>query len=136
MNVLFALVLMMTFSAPAAASEPVPGRPVYSISELNGMNPRFGTYEVLGYVVKIYECPPCPEGAQCKPCMADHIVVAEHRSRFAEYVLTDREMIVFTDNNPDLHVNRKYRFLIQIMNVKTTDQILNNPKLIYFERSR
>ncbi|MBZ0166215.1 MAG: hypothetical protein K8I00_05355 [Candidatus Omnitrophica bacterium] len=135
MNVLFALILMMTLGTPAAALEPVP-QTVYRISELNGINPRFGTYEVWGYVVKVYECPPCPEGAQCKPCMADHIVIAERRSRFAEYVLTDREMIVFTDDNSDLHLNRKYRFLIQIMNVKTTDQILNNPKLIYYERTR
>lgn len=135
MNVLLTLLLVFMLNGQAHAQEQVAPY-VYRISELNGLNPDFGTYEVVGYVVKIYDCPPCPEYSQCKPCMADHVVIAERRSRFAQYVLTDREMIVFIDNSDGLRVNKKYRFLIQIMNVKTVDQILNNPKLIYHERSR
>ncbi len=130
-----ALVLVFMVGSGAFAQERPEPR-VYRISDLNALNPQFGTYEVAGYVVKIYQCPPCPDGAQCKPCMPEHIVIAERRSRFAEYVLTDKEMIVFMNNPEQLRLNRKYRFVVQIMNAKTTDQILNNPKLIYFERSR
>ena len=135
MKGLLTLLFVVTLCAAGFAQER-PEPPVYSISELNALNPAFGTHEVSGYVVKVYECPECPEGTQCKPCMPDHVVIAERRSRFAEYVLTDKEMIVFADDTSPLRVNRKYRFLIQILNVKTADQVLNNPKLIYFERTR
>lgn len=135
MRGLLTLLLMVTLS-PAVFAQERSEPQVYRISELNALNPPFGTYEVSGYVVKIYECPPCPEDARCKPCMPGHIVIAERRSRFAEYVLTDKEMIVFVDDPGSLRVNRKYRFLIQILNVKSADQVLNNPKLIYFERTR
>lgn len=135
MKGLLPLLVMCCLTVPAYAQDR-PEPPVYGVSELNALNPSYGTFEVAGYVVKIYECPECPPGAQCKPCMPDHIVVAERRSRFAEYVLTDKEMIVFVDDVDGFRLNRKYRFLVQILNVKTADQILNNPKLIYYERIR
>ena len=135
MKGLLALLMVVWVCLPVSAQER-PEPPVYRISELNTLNPAYGTYEVSGFVVKVYECPVCPEGAQCKPCMPDHIVIAERRSRFAEYMLTNKEMIVFVDDPSVFKVNRRYRFLIQILNVKTVDQVLNNPKLIYFERLR
>lgn len=135
MRVLFALLIIGVMCGPVSGQvRPEPF--VHQISDLNRLNPSYGTHEVVGYVVKIYECPPCPKEAQCKPCMPDHIVIAERRSRFAEYVLTDREMIVFVDDVQGLRLNKKYRFLVRILNVKTMDQIINNPKLIYFERIR
>jgi hypothetical protein len=29
------------------------------------------------YVLEIHKCPPCPPGAQCKPCLGDYIVVTD-----------------------------------------------------------
>lgn len=107
----------------------------YTIHELNELKPTFGTYNVTGYVSKIYECPPCPEGALCKPCMPAHIVISERKTLLAKYALTDREMVVFVEDAAGLKVDKKYHFLIQILDVKTTDQAINNPKLIYFEEN-
>lgn len=38
------------------------------------------TFRISVMVVDVYRCPPCPEGAQCKPCIGDHILVKENKS--------------------------------------------------------
>ncbi len=106
------------------------------ISELNDRQPEFGVYTVVGYVVKIYECPPCPPDAYCKPCMPPNIVISERNSELAQYALTNQELLVFTtqEQSDELRMDRPYRFLLQVLDVKTTDQAINNVKLIHFER--
>ena len=39
--------------------------------------PEIGTVVLIGYVVDTYACPPCPAGAQCKPCQGDHVTIAD-----------------------------------------------------------
>ena len=39
--------------------------------------PETGTVILIGYVVDIYACPPCPTGAQCKPCQGDQVTIAD-----------------------------------------------------------
>jgi len=35
-----------------------------------------GSFRMEGaYVLEIHKCPPCPPGAQCKPCLGDYIVI-------------------------------------------------------------
>jgi len=51
---------------------------------------------VWGFVSKIYTCPPCPAGAQCKPCMRDNIVLSEQDKKLESYTLADGDIIVFT----------------------------------------
>lgn len=105
------------------------------ISELNDRQPEFGTFTVTGYVVKIYRCPPCPDGTHCKPCMPPNIVISERNTELAQYALTNQELIVFTtqEQSDELVLDRPYKFLLQVLDVKTTDQAINNVKLIYFE---
>lgn len=133
MKAKFVIVIMLVMMSGPGWSQLKPLTNFYKISELNRLKPAFGTYNVIGYVSKIYECPPCPQGALCKPCMPSHIVISEARTLLAKYALTDREMIVFIENAEGLKPDKKYVFLIKILDVKTTDQAINNPKLIYFE---
>ncbi|MGE0268808.1 MAG: hypothetical protein AB7S78_10200 [Candidatus Omnitrophota bacterium] len=133
MKVKIVIVIMLLLAGVPGWSQLKPLTNFYKISELNGLKPTFGTYNVVGYVSKIYECPPCPQGALCKPCMPPHIVISEARTLLAKYALTDREMVVFTESTEGLKQDKKYVFLIKILDVKTTDQAINNPKLIYFE---
>ena len=30
------------------------------------------------FVIEIHKCPPCPPGAQCKPCLGDYVVVTDN----------------------------------------------------------
>ena len=128
----FSIFILLALSS-VGWSHAKPLNNVYTISELNQLKPAYGTYNTTGYVAKIYECPRCPKGAVCKPCQPAHMVISETKPPLTQKELTDKEMIVFIDNSDGLKSKKKYNFLIKILDVKTTDQIVNNPKLIYFQ---
>ena len=106
---------------------------LYSIEEINKKEINYGTYHTVGYVVKIYECPACPEGALCKPCMVDNIVISHEKKELEVYSPGEKDLIVFVDDPKSFKLGKKYLFLIKILDVKTTDQSANNVKLVYFE---
>lgn len=41
-----------------------------------GPNQRLNSYEIEGYVQKVFWCPPCPPGAQCEPC-GDYFIIGD-----------------------------------------------------------
>lgn len=104
-----------------------------SIEELLKKKVAFGTYHTVGYVAKIYECPPCPESAQCKPCMRENIVISHDEKRLGGYDLGPKDLIVFVDDTRSFKLGQKYLFLIKILDAKTTDHPINNVQLIYSE---
>lgn len=105
----------------------------YTISELNQKNFGFGTYETEGYVVFIYHCY-CPKGALCKPCMQNNIIVSTRNQIKSSYSLSDQDLILFSDDIKQFDLGKKYTFIIQILDVKSTFQTLNNLKLIYAKK--
>lgn len=108
----------------------------YPIHEMNQKNFGLGTYEAEGFVISIYTCPPCAAHGLCKPCMNKNIVISEENKVFKGYEhVLDQDLIVFVDDTWPFDTGVKYKFLIQILDVKTTNQKLNNAKLIYFEKA-
>ena len=126
------ILLIFILSASATLSQ-AQWKIFYTIQELNQQGFSFGAYEVVGYVTKIYTCPPCPEPGVCVPCTPNYIVLSEKNSLLAKYEVTEKELIVFTENADQFKLNKKYKFLIQILDVKSTEQMLNNIKLVYSE---
>ena len=106
---------------PAAAAPgqgkagPQAALPFYSISQVNTKTMPAGTFETEGYVINIYQCPPCPPDAVCQPCPPLFIIISE-KNRRIEYPdqMTARELFVLTDQGPDLKTGKKYRFKIQV----------------------
>jgi len=123
-----------SFAKEEQGEEEETARNYYYIHELNQKGFNFGTFETLGYVANAYECPPCPPKAFCKPCMGNHIVVSEDNRSIDDYLLTDREIIVFVDHPLEFKKDVQYKFLIKILDVKTVDQQLNNIKLIFYQK--
>lgn len=105
----------------------------YSIPELNQHQFNRGTYETEGYVAFIYACA-CIQVASCKPCMDDNIIVSDQNTPKVGYDLTSHDLIIFLKEKERFQLGKKYRFIIQILDVKSTSQILNNIKLIYYEK--
>ena len=103
--------------------------PIHEI-KLNKFNS--GTYNTEGYVVKIYTCPPCPKGAQCKPCMRDNIVISENNKLLEVYSLSDEEMVLFADNPKQFELGEKYKFSIKILDYKSTGEPLNDVEIIEY----
>ncbi|MCK5633231.1 hypothetical protein KAH94_05745 [bacterium] len=111
---------------------------LYSIEEINRNKFSFGTYCTLGYVVKKHECLECPGSAVCRACAPANIIISEEKEKknVGEYELSDKDLIVFVEDDKPLKLGCKYLFLIQILNVKTMDQTINNVKLIYFKKMK
>jgi hypothetical protein len=123
---------IMNFVSESQAAEK---RNFYSIEQLNYFQFSSGTYETEGYVVQAYECPDCPPTPVCRLCLSNNIIIsAESGLEENSLKLSNKDLIVFVDPTHRFQVGSKYKFLIQILDVKSTTQILNNVKLIYYEK--
>lgn len=97
------------------ASKPVPGR-----------------YEVVAFVVGSFECPPCPEGAQCEPCPPDAVYVADKptSSPLTFDRLTGTELVLGTKRPSALRFGGRYRFTFELTTMKTSGRAINDLSLI------
>ena len=103
----------------------------YSINEIKQKGLAIGTYNTEGYVVKIYECPRCPQWALCKACMGNNIVISQNNKILDEYtLLTNNEIILFTNNPRQFELGKKYSFSINILDYKSTDEPINDIEII------
>lgn len=107
--------------------------PLYSISDFKQSGHNSGNFNIEGYVVNIYTCPPCPKGAQCSICMKKNILVSENNKILETHDLTENDLIIFTDNPKQFELGKKYRFSIKILNYKTTLGPLNDLELIGYD---
>lgn len=71
--------------------------------EVNGS--KEDTLEFKAKVKSIYKCPPCPEGAQCKPCIGDHVEVTDGNK--------EHDIRVFTHEPSLFKEGTSYRFLVR-----------------------
>lgn len=102
----------------------------YAIHDFKQKDLAPGTYDTEGYVVKRYECPPCPKGALCKPCMRDNIVISEKNELLDTYSLSNTEIIIFASNPKQFELGKKYRFSVKILDYNTTGEPINDIELI------
>ena len=107
---------------------------VYAIHELNESQFSAGSYETEGFVIKAYDCEAAVDGGLNGSCDHDYIVISEDKLILGKYFLSDKELIIFVDDVLQFEKGIKYRFLVKILDVKTTRQKLNNLKLVYFEK--
>lgn len=86
----------------------------YKISELKGNGLKAGdVFNVNGYIAKVYNCPPCKNGASCKPCMGDNIVISEENKLLQTYTLSDKELIIFVDKPNQFKFATNYSFTLK-----------------------
>lgn len=107
----------------------------YTIQELNQEPVQPGTYNTEGFAVKLYDCPPCPRGAVCKPCMGSNIVLSENKLPIETYnQLTSDELIVFVDRAEQFEIGSKYLMTIQVLERNSTGNPngLNDVELVGF----
>jgi len=101
-----------------------------SIGEINKKKPDSGIFETRGFIARIFTCPPCPPEAQCKPCMKDNILISEKNKYLETYDLTERELIVFTNEAKTFSKGKEYKLKVKITDVKTTTADLNDIELV------
>jgi len=89
--------------------------PLHTISDLYAKNISTGTYNTEGYIVFIYNCPPCPKRVTCKPCFDDHIVLSENNQPIETIGASETKLILPVKSPKQFHLGQKYRFSIQLM---------------------
>jgi hypothetical protein len=63
-----------TGGTPAAGSSP---RLPLTVAQAASLKPEGQSLWVEGYVVDLYRCPPCPDGAKCEQCLDDRVVLSD-----------------------------------------------------------
>ena len=100
------------------------------INEIKTQNLAPGIYETEGFVIKIYTCPKCPPDTLCKPCMKDNIVASEENKNLDSYDLSNKEIIIFTNQTELFEKGNKYLFKIKITDKKSTSEPINDIELL------
>lgn len=79
------------------------------ISELNANTP--DTCYLTAYVINVYKCPPCPPGMICKPCIENHLDVAEDSKTIHP------ELWIITDAPDKYKPKKQYTFLVKLRKI-------------------
>jgi len=82
-------------------------------------------------VIETHKCPPCPPGAQCKPCLGDYIVITDNLDE-KDPVLVKR-LRVFTDKPEQFDLKTRYRFLVRVRGKLREGHAMEEVDLIRFE---
>ena len=88
-----------------------------TVAEFRASPPIGSTVRIVGYVVEAYRCPPCPKGAQCKPCFIGSTIFIADAPNHAPFGLdappTD-VLAIATQDTAEFESNIPYRFEIAV----------------------
>jgi hypothetical protein len=104
-----------------------------TIPELRKLAPKAGKREftVVGWVSKVYTCPPCPPEAVCKPCMRDNVILSAEKRTHDSYDLDDKDVIVFVDPADRFVVGKRYSLTVRFSTKKTTGEPFNDLESVH-----
>lgn len=114
-NSLTMMVLLSCLAATLSLAQDknvVPKPPVITFAGLQKSDLDEGPFRIEGFVMQVYECPPCPEGAQCKPCLGDHVVITDNLQEKDPALI--KRLRIFNKQPDDFVVGRKYSFLVKV----------------------
>ena len=90
-----------------------------------------GTFIIIAFVIQTYKCPPCPPNAMCKPCLGDHIVVADNIDEKDPALI--QRLRIFTDKPKQFELKKKYSFTVMTRGEIAPGHPLGEVNLISFE---
>lgn len=86
--------------------------PLLTFDDLQKNDSIEGSFSIVGYVIDIYKCPPCPAGAMCKPCIGDNIVVTDNIAEKDPTLI--RRLKIFTDKPGQFELKKRYLFTVKV----------------------
>ena len=113
-TVLFALASMVSTLALAQDRHPVQEPLQITFAQLSRGDLDHGSFRIEGIVNDIYKCPPCPEGAQCKPCLGDHLTITDNPDEKNPALKRRLRIFAKAPELDQLEVARKYSFLVTV----------------------
>lgn len=107
--------------------------PLLDFKALKEGNVKQEQFNVEGYVASIYECPPCPKGAQCKPCFGDHIVVAETEGGVKSQDEQYERLLIFANSPAQFEKGKRYLFSVKLVGQKRPGERVGQVELIGYD---
>ena len=117
MSLLIRLACIALAAASAVAAAPSPAPTIASVADFGAAPPVGRVVRLVGYVVDGYFCPPCPPGAECKPCTIPSTVFVADAPGHAPFALSTppADVIALSAADPAKFANgSRYRFEIRV----------------------
>lgn len=119
---------------PSSVAPPPDAGAALSVAELLRRRPDSGTFVIEGFITRVQTCPPCPKGAECKPCMPDHAVVSDQSQPLDSYAnMGPQDVIVFVPSPTDLdamRVGQRRRLTVRVTREQTTNLPVHDLELV------
>ncbi len=100
------LYVLVSLSVNKLEAQSTKYKTLKSINELSGSSP--DTCYISGYIMSVYECPFCPPGAECKPCIGNHVMLGESLTARA------KNLRVLAKDLKKYAIGKKYSFLVKL----------------------
>lgn len=123
---IFWIVVMMALQVQSQSKHRIP---LVHIKKLD--RSKADTVRIKAYVFDIYVCPPCPKGAQCKPCMENNLTAVEEEPVDPQQVSLESRLRIFMTHPDSLKVGKRYIFTVRFRNKKVSP--LDNVDLLSFK---
>jgi hypothetical protein len=111
--IIFTLVCLLGTVALCQNKIPPQEPPLLTFDDLKRNDGIEGPFRIEGaYVIEIHKCPPCPAGAQCKPCLGDYIVVTDNVDEKDPLLI--KRVRVFTTKPEKFELKQKFSFVTKV----------------------
>ncbi len=122
----FLAIVIMTAASIVCAQLTKP--PMWTFADLQHYDAATQTFQIEGYVLDIYKCPPCPPRGMCKPCIADNVTLTDTDDRSDLSNL--KRLRVFTEETDKFVMNGKYIVTVRVKGTPKMGDAIDSVDLI------
>jgi hypothetical protein len=133
-HALTSILLLVGLLSSGFSQEKSPQEPrLLTFAYLQKGPPIEGPFRIRGYVIETYECPPCPPGAQCKPCIGNYVVITDNlKEKDPKFI---RRLRIFSGKTKPLFTsNEMYLFTVKVRGKVQDGHAIEDADLIDYER--
>jgi len=131
-TIIIALACSVSTLSFAQDRNPVRDPPLITFAQLNRSDLDDGPFRIEGHVTEVYKCPPCPEGAQCKPCLGDHLVITDNPDEKDPALIRRLRIFSRRPELEELEIAKQYSFLVKVRGRLRNGKPLEEVDLISF----
>ena len=97
-----------------AGSESGAQASLITFAQLSRSDLAAGPFRIEGQVTDVHKCPPCPEGAQCKPCLGDYLVITDNPGEKDPALKRRLRIFASRPELDKLEIAKRYSFLVKV----------------------
>lgn len=105
--------------------------PLLTFADLQEGDHDEAPFRIEGFVIQVYNCPPCPRGAMCKPCIDDHIVVTDNLDEKDPALI--KRLRIFTAKPDQFELKKKYVFTVKVRGKVQKGRSIDQVDLLRFD---